>query len=1019
MAIYVMARIRFLICFFAALSYAAPSFAQDAVSVRSSTKDDYTRIVFEWPRAPSYVTEKTGSSLTLKFQNEADFKIDGSAPTTLPRVSSYSTPNKKTAHIGFIAGQDVRHFEIGNRVIVDIRGPEKMAVAPAKENPNSYIKPPKTEASAPATEEVKKQAVQAAVEKPPVASREVKTIEPAASAVTVDSAAMPPSETELKESPNGPALIKVTSTEIIGMAAFRRFGNLWIVIDKADYPITPQLSGAGAKSLGSFERLALKEATAFRLALPDNVKLRAEGGGLVWKIAMDGKGSSESLALRPQSEGEKASVLWPAPAARRVVELNDPVIGDVLKVVTVDSAKLNSGTSREFTEFSALESFAGLAIESKIDDLEVKKTADGILISDPDGLTISPDSDTASIQPPLKKAEVPKSEPVQEKADAEPAAEKQDESLVAQTPSNRIYDFNTWKAKDNETARKQQRALMAGLDSKTEQGRAEDLITLAKMEIANGRGPEARGYLKLASQFVPELAENKDFMSLEAATNALSGEHEDALRIFTNDVFKDSAEIALWKAYALASLEDWSQAADTMPKNPDTLKILESYPDAIKTPVSLALTETALRDGNLNLAEDMMKITEQNKNLILPYASALKYMKGEALRQEAKTNETEKLWSELVKGKDDLYRAKAGLALTTLQLDKKKIKPSEAIDRLEGLRYAWRGDELETSINQKLGEVYVANNEPVKGLVLLRQAAALSPTTEKSQAINAEMVKTFNDIFEPNRIKDVNPADAVSLHKEFSFLVPPGPQSHKIVRQLADRLVDADLLPRAAGLLQNQIDTGGLAGADGATTALRLANIYLQDNKPDKAQAALAKAEAFLGADGDATLKRQIALLRAQSLSEQKKAEEALAILDGLDKTGEVLRAKADIAWSNQRWQDAADALEELTNQANISPSRPVDDEGANLLLNWAVALYLADNRYVLSNLREKYSAAIAASPKAGQFEVVTRPRQSALVSDRDTINSIIEETDIFKGFVNTPKPSGGTAAAPATQGEN
>lgn len=1012
-----MVRIRFLICFFAALSYFTPSYAQDTVSVRASAKDDYTRLVFEWPRAPSYVTEKTGSALKLKFQAEAAFKIEGSAPTSLPRISSYKTPDAKTAEIGFIAGQDVRHFEIGNRVIVDIRGPEKTATEPPKDNPNSYIKPPVQPAEpVAAVKSAEKEAVQAAIEKPAVTAEKVKTIEPAASSVAEAPAAEPPAETELKASPSGPVTIQMTSTEIIGLAAFKRFGNLWIVVDKADYPVSPQISGAGAKNLGAFERVALKEATGFRLAVPKDMNFRAEGGGLVWKLISGDQVDTEPVALRVQAEEEKPSILWPVPAARRVIELNDPVIGDVLKVITVDAAKLKSGAAREFAEFGSLQSYAGLAIESKIDDLEVKKTNDGVLISDNDGLVVSPVSDTTSINtpPPIENVAPPPEEP--KKAEAETPKEAPKPEPVTANASNKIYHFNEWSSGGGEAARKQQRALMAGLDSKTEPARAQDLITLAKMEIANGRGAEARGYLDLALQFVPELVENTDFISLEGAANTFSGEHEDALRNFTHESFKDSAEISLWKAYALASLEDWSQAANTMPKDPDTLKMLESYPSAIRTPISLALTETALRDGNLPLAEDMMKITETEKNLILPYASALKYMQGEALRQEGKTDETEKLWSELQKGKDDLYRAKAGLALTTLQLDKKKIKPVEAVDRLEGLRYAWRGDELETAISQKLGEVYVDNNEPVKGLVLLRQAAALSPSAEKSKEINAEMIKTFNDIFEPNRIKDVNPADAVSLHKEFSSLVPPGPQSHKIVRQLADRLVDADLLPRAAGLLQNQVDTGGLSGADGAETSIRLATIYLQDSKPDKALAALSKAESFLGTEGDASLQRQIALYKAQALSDQKKPEEALEILESLEKTGEVLRTKADIAWSNQRWQDAADALEELTNQSNISPGRPVDEEGANLLLNWAVALYLADNRYVLSNLREKYSAAMAASAKAGQFEVVTRPRQSALVSDRDTINSIIEETDIFKGFVNTPKPAAANANNNAPQ---
>ncbi|PZP56221.1 MAG: hypothetical protein DI586_04365, partial [Micavibrio aeruginosavorus] len=144
----------------------------------------------------------------------------------------------------------------------------------------------------------------------------------------------------------------------------------------------------------------------------------------------------------------------------------------------------------------------------------------------------------------------------------------------------------------------------------------------------------------------------------------------------------------------------------------------------------------------------------------------------------------------------------------------------------------------------------------------------------------------------------------------------------------------------------------------------------------------------------------------------QKKPEEAFALLAGLEQDEEVLRLRADIGWSNQRWQDAADSLEALVQTSQISPTRPASDEEANLLLNWAVALYLADNRYVLANLREKYTTAMAASPKSSQFEVVTRPRQSALLADRDTIDSIIEETEIFKGFVDSSRASNAAMSA-------
>jgi len=139
-------------------------------------------------------------------------------------------------------------------------------------------------------------------------------------------------------------------------------------------------------------------------------------------------------------------------------------------------------------------------------------------------------------------------------------------------------------------------------------------------------------------------------------------------------------------------------------------------------------------------------------------------------------------------------------------------------------------------------------------------------------------------------------------------------------------------------------------------------------------------------------------------LSMKGKPDDAFAALALLPQDEDTLRLRADIAWRGKKWQDAADSLEQVVQKQDISLTRPLTDAQADLLLNWAVALYLADNRYVLANLRERYSDAMAATPKAKKFEVVTRPRQASLLSDRETINSIIDETTIFKDFLQSFK---------------
>ena len=88
----------------------------------------------------------------------------------------------------------------------------------------------------------------------------------------------------------------------------------------------------------------------------------------------------------------------------------------------------------------------------------------------------------------------------------------------------------------------------------------------------------------------------------------------------------------------------------------------------------------------------------------------------------------------------------------------------------------------------------------------------------------------------------------------------------------------------------------------------------------------------------------------------------------------------------------------------NISLTRPLRDEHAMLILQRAVAQNLSGDRIGLANLREKYSDAMAQTDKARLFDVVTRPRQSAGLADRDTLLSTVAEIDLFADFLNSYK---------------
>ena len=328
----------------------------------------------------------------------------------------------------------------------------------------------------------------------------------------------------------------------------------------------------------------------------------------------------------------------------------------------------------------------------------------------------------------------------------------------------------------------------------------------------------------------------------------------------------------------------------------------------------------------------MIKINEDD--LWLAKRANAAYLKGVAHSISGEYDLAKSFWVPLTKGYDDLFRAKAGLALVMLEYSQDEISAKEAIDRLEGLRFAWRGDELEAQINFMLGRLYIEQGVFMRGFTILREATSLRPDANISQDITDYMRDQFEDILVHK--EDLSALDAVTLFEEFRELTPAGRWRCRY-SPLAERLVEAELMGRASQLLQHQVDFR-LANEDRAESAVRLGTIYLLDKKPEKALDALAIARDIRTTLNDDAGLFEIDLLQARALSQQGKAEEALETLDALGTSIPVNRLRADIAWKAGLWEDAADAINLLILDEKIGDT-PLTEEQAELILNRVVAL--------------------------------------------------------------------------------
>lgn len=969
-----------------------------AVEMRGSDQKGYSRLVFDWGKVAAYqVTQSKPGTLNITFKDEGNIANGGQKFSNILGITVVSQ-NPLTLSIKIPEQATFRDFQVANRIILDVYDPpgrvqKKEEVSKKKDDKKEKIKEAKKEKKpeTPKSEVVKEETKPLAPKEEPIKEKIMTQAPSATKAEVVEVAAkdLPP---PVDNRPSN--LITMSAVDSVGMAVFERDDMIWLVVDKGDTMLAPQVSGPNARHFLPVENVDIDGGKVFRVAAMDNARIRGQGGGLLWRLVVPA-GPAKTKPTVPQrlddnpSDLRGAKIVWPFEEARRVFKMDDPVSGMPMFVVTVASAKKYAGDPVRFIDFDVIQSPVGLAIVSKVDDLDVAVTSDGnVEVSRPGGLAVTPEETFAAMEAAsLKKVQ--------------PGSQKN---------AKRIFDFQNWQMGGMEALDQNRNLIMTTAGAQSGSDRVQGILTLAKMYLSNGLWAEAKGFLDFAEGDMPELNQNPAFIALYGAAQALGWESEPAFDRLSVDELKIYPEIGYWRAFTLADLGDWQQADEVFP---DELYLLSQYPAIIRTKLSLVLAEVALRAGDVAKAERLLGFVEDYKDqLSFQQKAAMQYLKGEAARQRKKTDETKKMWRALSRGSDDLYRAKAGLALTRLMMDSKQLPAEKAIDNLERLRYAWRGDELEAQIAYWLGRTYFEHADYVKGLVIMREAAGYAADTDVGRKIIFEMTDVFKQLFMGPALDKVTALDAATLHEQFKDYIPQGAEGDKIAERLAERLVRADLLDKAAQLMQGLVSR--LPPADAYRVAMRLAAIHLLNNKPASALAAVDKAEELyksIPEEMKATTKSvDMSLLRARAMSEQGKFEQALTLLKNLERNPDVNTLRADIAWHAGYWDEAALALADVILDRDISLVDEMKPENTALLLQHAVALNLAGDRVGLASAREKYMDIMSKTEKGKIYEVVTRPRQSAALADRKTLMDVVTEVDLFQyflqGYKDEPKQS-------------
>lgn len=977
------------------------------VAVRVADYPDSSRVVFEWPGPIDYTTRRDGAAVTVMFDKGGAPDLAQAVKATLRNVrniESFRQPNGALA-VTFVAPQDseIKESKNGKTIVFDVmnagtrKGLETAAAA----------KPDTAPAPAPAPPPAAPMVQPSAPPSPATSAAATAEAKPApGAAAPTEVKPQPPA------GPKGPVLTFETGGPS-SIAVYPRAGQLYVVFDRPMPIGAGKVTGPGAELMGGVEPVPATGGSAFRTKIGPMVWPTVERQGTTWKIASSARPANMSSAndLRIDAEPDfllGARLVVRAPDAATVVQIFDPDVGDRVQVVPLPGPGLGVAESHRYPDLEVMPSYQGVVIRPISDNVTVRPVKEGVELTSAGGLHMSPAADAGN--PAIAQAatspmpSAPQPVPSQMGAPpGPPAGLAMDGPKTAPLQGRRLFNLPAWKHGDLDHFTEARQDLQLGVVNAPESERAKAQLDLARFYFANGFGQETLGMLDVLQQNQPDLEGWPEFRALRGAARVLTGDLAGAEADLTAPSLVSNPEAALWRAAIAADKRDWPAAMKGFKAGS---AILNSYPDPMIGKLGLRAAEAALETGDTASAKRLLDRVLERSGPESEERPDVQYLRG---LYYARTGDTDRAREQLkmaFESLDRLYHAKAGLALTNLDLAEGKMSPTAAAEQLAGLTFTWRGDDLEMQIRSRMGEVLIAGGKYAEGFNAMKETAALVADTPRAEAITKDMSRIFADLYKDGAAR-LPTLEALKLYDQFRELTPVGEAGDEIIRQLAERLISIDLLNRAADLLQHQVEFR-LSGLDKARIGTRLASVRLLDGKPEQALQALEMSN-VPGIPADLMAERR--LMQAKAMAELNQGDDALRLLADDDSANANL-LRVDIAWRGQKWDAAALALSKTIGPPP-PPGQALEPATSQLVLNRAVALALAGDGTGLSLLRKDFEAAMKGGPNEDAFRVLTRPEQALGLIDVNTIRSRVAEVDMFQKFLKNYR--GKVAAKPTS----
>jgi hypothetical protein len=768
-------------------------------------------------------------------------------------------------------------------------------------------------------------------------------------------------------------------------AVFRRGEAVWVVFDSR-----ARLDVTGApRNLPSVKAVAAFQGegwTALRVLSPSDTAVSAVAEGAKWTVAFGpgaGNGAAAPIAVTRDPAGD--AVLQAALAGATAVHaITDPVVGDRIAAVTALAPAKGHAARREFVELVLLPSVQGLAIEAIADDLAVAVEGEHVRLGRPKGLRLSAVAPKAA---PRKRGpvELPK---------------------AASMPG--LVDFPTWsRTGEGGFITRYEGLLDAAAAEQQTPGAARDgRMGLVRFLLGSELPHEAVGVLNMMQRRDQGLLSDAEFRALRGAAKVMMGRLREAEADFASPVLSADPASALWRGYVAQQLGDPVKAREAFTVGAPALSL---FAPNWRVRFERALGEAALAQGDLPAARRALAAAAGE-----PVDGVQKAMtqlaQARLLEAENAAPKALVVYETLALHPYGGLSTPALLRATLIKRQTGALSDQQASDLLNSLRWRWRGGPSELETVGALGRLELARGRYREGLAALRLLGPALPDTPAGRALHLELMSAFRGLFLEGDADGLEPIQALGLFYDFRDLTPVGADGDLMVRRLSRRLIDVDLLPQAAELLEHQAKRR-LDGVASAQVATDLALVQLMDRRPQDALKALRDSRTTVLPPA---LNAERRVLEARALAAIGRLEHALEVIQN-DASVDAQDVRAEIAWKAARWPEAGPAFERALGDRWRSRA-PLTALEESRLLRAGAAYSLAGDAAALKRLQGRYGPLIdtARAPDAlrvalagGEGLDIASPGFARAASDGDAFAAWVQA--MKKRFRDQPP----TLAAP------